>query len=112
VHELSLLKPVVTAVEQACGAEPVQAVRLRVGSLTGAVPEALEGSWPIAVAGTLLEGATLELEWVNAAVWCTLCADCVEIDEYFALACPACGTPTGSIVAGREFEVVWAETKD
>jgi hypothetical protein len=31
------------------------------------------------------------------------------IDEFYALTCPVCGTPTGNLVSGREFEVSYAD---
>jgi len=112
VHELSLLASVVVAVERtAAGADAVgvEAVGLRVGTLCGALPEALVGAWPIATAGSRLDGARLELELVQAAIWCPGCESEQPVDEYYALICPACGTPSGNLVRGREFEVAWAD---
>ena len=112
MHELGLLRSVVVAVELAAtkaGARGVEAVGLRVGSLCGAIPEALEGAWPIAIAGTAVEGARLDLEVVPAAVWCPNCRKEQPIDEFYALTCPVCGTPAGNLVHGREFEVAYAD---
>ena len=112
VHELGLLRSVaeaVVATAAKAGATGVEAVGLRVGTLSGAVTEALEGAWPLATAGTLLEGARLELEVVPAAVWCPACRADRPVDEFFALTCPVCGTPTANLVHGREFEVTWAD---
>jgi hydrogenase nickel incorporation protein HypA/HybF len=82
---------------------------LRVGSLSGAVPDALLGAWPIAIAGTPLSGARLDIEEVEAAVWCAACASERAIDHFYALTCPVCGTATGHLVRGREFQVVYAD---
>ena len=112
MHELGLLRGVVVAVEKAVdttGATGVESVALRVGTLSGADPDALAGAWPLAVAGTALAAARLDLEIVQAAVWCPSCAGEQPIDEFYALTCPACGTPTGDVVAGKEFEVAFAE---
>ena len=112
MHELGLLRGVVIAVEQAvarAGATGVEAVGLRVGTLSGADPEALSGSWPLAVFATSLAGARLELEVVPAAIFCDHCGCEQPIDEFYALTCPACGTPCGNIVHGREFEVAFAD---
>jgi hydrogenase nickel incorporation protein HypA/HybF len=110
VHELGLLRGVVDAVVAVTAEKPVSAVGVKVGSLSGAVPEALEGAWPIAVAGTPLAGAKLELELIPAAIWCPGCQAEQPIDEFYALTCPVCGTPSGQLVRGREFAVAWAET--
>jgi hydrogenase nickel incorporation protein HypA/HybF len=116
VHELSLLVPVVAAVRRAAdaaGAAEVEAVGLRVGTMSGAVPEALAGAWPIAVADVApLRHARLDIEVVPAAIWCPGCRAQVEIDEFYALTCPVCGTPSGDLVHGREFEVTYAEIPD
>jgi hydrogenase nickel incorporation protein HypA/HybF len=69
----------------------------------------LVGSWPIATSGTIAEGARLIVEEVAAAVWCPACDAAQPIDEYFALVCPVCGTPTANLVSGREFEVTFAD---
>jgi hydrogenase nickel incorporation protein HypA/HybF len=112
MHELGLLRGVVAAVERAAdraGAVRVEAVGLRVGTLSGAVPDALLGAWPIAIANSPLRGSRLVIETVQAAVWCSVCDGEQPIDQFFALTCPACGTPTGALVRGREFEVGYAD---
>ena len=112
MHELGMLQPAVAAVEAAAveaRAAMVEAVGLRVGTRSGLVPEALEGAWPIATAGTRLEGARLDLEIVQAAIWCPTCDAEQPIDEFYALLCPVCGAPSGNLVKGREFEVTYAD---
>jgi len=112
VHELGLLRSVVAAVEKVAhdaGATAVEAVGLRVGTLSGAVPVALHGSWPLATAGTVVAGARLDLDMVTAAVWCATCDAEQPVDEFFALECPVCATPTAQLVRGRELTVTYAE---
>jgi hydrogenase nickel incorporation protein HypA/HybF len=111
VHELGLLRTVVVAVEKATADSDaaIEAVGLRVGTISGAVPEALLGSWPIAIAGTRLAGARLEIETVAAQIWCSACEQAQEVDEFFALTCPACGVGCGNLIHGREFEVAFAD---
>ena len=112
VHELALLSSVVKAVENACsaaGSSEVKVVALRVGALSGAMPAALDWAWPLAVAGSVAEGAELRLEEVPAAVWCTACNAEREIDSFYALRCPECGNPTANLVRGREFLVSYLE---
>ncbi|MDR0782796.1 MAG: hydrogenase maturation nickel metallochaperone HypA [Propionibacteriaceae bacterium] len=109
MHELAMLKGVVDAVEKVAsqaGARGVKAVHLRVGTRSGAVPEALEGTWPIVTTATSLAQTKLVIEVVQAAVWCETCGGEQPIDEFFAWTCPVCQTPTANLVAGREFELV------
>ena len=82
---------------------------LRVGALSGAVPEALLGSWPLVVAGTPLAQATLSVEEVGAAVWCAACAAERPLDTFVELACPVCGAPTGHLLRGGEVEIAWVD---
>jgi hydrogenase nickel incorporation protein HypA/HybF len=113
VHELGLLRSVVAAVAKAAAdaqATSVEAVGLRVGSLSGAVPEALEGAWPLAIDGTALHGARLDIETVEAAVYCPTCDANQPIDEFFALLCPVCRSVATAIVPGsKDFTVVYAD---
>ena len=112
MHELGLLQGVVAAVEtqaQSLGATRVSSVTLRVGTRSGAVPEALMGAWGVAIGHTILADAELKLEVVEAAVWCPACQAEQIIDEFYAWTCPVCSTPTAALVRGREFEVTSAE---
>lgn len=115
MHELGLLVEVVRAVAATVEAGPrprrVVAVGMRVGALSGASVEALRGAWPLATAGTCAQGARLEIEELAASVACPKCGE-VEVDEFFALTCPRCSTPTGTFVHGREAEVAWAELEE
>ncbi|WP_202581842.1 hydrogenase maturation nickel metallochaperone HypA/HybF, partial [Bacteroides thetaiotaomicron] len=77
--------------------KPVVAVGLTVGARSGALIDALESSWPLAIAGTVCENARLEIPPVAATVWCPTCGCEQEIDEFFALVCPVCQTPTADL---------------
>ncbi|CAN5478126.1 hydrogenase maturation nickel metallochaperone HypA [soil metagenome] len=115
MHELALLTSVVRAVERAtveAGGPAPSVVALRVGSLSGADPEALGWAWPLALAGSPVAGARLVLEPVPAAVWCPGCDREVEIDEYYALRCPECDRPTADLVRGRELEIAYVEVEE
>ena len=114
MHELGLLTSVVAAVEKAAADAEYQVTRvekvaLNVGTMSGAIPEALYGSWPIARENTICSSAELEVNTIPASVHCPNCSKEVEIDEFFALLCPECGMPTGNLAHGREFEISWVE---
>lgn len=114
MHELALLTSVVRAVERAIGGSDAAAARvvaLRVGALSGADPQALASAWPLAVAGSPLDGTRLLLEEVTAAVWCPGCEREVETDEFFALRCPACDQPTADLTRGRELEIAYVDVE-
>ncbi|EEI25977.1 hydrogenase maturation nickel metallochaperone HypA/HybF [Corynebacterium glucuronolyticum] len=105
MHELSLLAGVVDAAVEAAAGRTVKQVNLDVGTMSGAVPDILENTWPIAIEGTPLAGTKLELTIIPATVFCPGCNGEQEIDEFFALTCPVCGTPTADMRHGREFQL-------
>ncbi|MDX5332738.1 MAG: hydrogenase maturation nickel metallochaperone HypA, partial [Gammaproteobacteria bacterium] len=65
MHELSVCQSVISQVEQIARthqAKAVSLVQLSIGPLSGVEPALLAQAFPIAQAGTLAEGAALELE--------------------------------------------------
>jgi len=90
------------------GAQRVLVIRLRVGALSGVVPEALEFAFQALAPGTSAEGARLAVEPVPARFWCAPCAAEFTADEFFA-ECPACHTPSTQLRAGRELQLASLE---
>lgn len=108
MHELGLLTSVIETISRLAAenhAHDVSEVTLKVGTRSGAIPAALEGAWEFARPGTVCASARLVLHEVPATVWCPTCERDVEIDEFFALLCPECGTPTANLTHGKEFEI-------
>lgn len=98
------------AVEEARarGAQRVAALRLRVGALSGVVPEALEFAFDLVTAGTPAAGARLEVERVAARWRCPRCrAEYESMDVWSA--CPRCENAPGELLQGRELELVSIE---
>ena len=57
MHELSIAAAVVEQVTTRLPGTPVSLVRLRIGTLSGVVPSAVEFCFSLAAAGTTLESA-------------------------------------------------------
>src|SRR5512140_825389 len=111
MHELSIMDSALTlALEQAkeAGATRVHVVRLRIGALSGVVPEALQFAFEALAPGTAAEGGQLAIEPVPARFWCAACAREFQSDDMFA-ECPDCHRPSGELRAGREMEVASLE---
>ena len=111
MHELSIMQSALDlALEQArkAGAKRLLELRLRIGALSGVVPEALEFAFEALTPGTLAEGARLALEKVPARFWCAHCGREFESDDLFA-DCPDCQRPSGELRAGRELELASLE---
>jgi hydrogenase nickel incorporation protein HypA/HybF len=112
MHEVSIMAEAVRmAVEsaQAAGATRITGLRLRVGRLSGAVPEALRFAWDVVRRDTLAAGAGLEIESVPAASWCATCQVEFECADFMA-ECPRCRRPARELRRGRELEIVSVET--
>ena|SRR5215510_11844880 len=76
MHELSIALSIVElAAEEAerRGAARIDAVRLRLGELSGAPPESLLFSYDLACEGAPLEGFSLVIEEVPVMVYCSAC---------------------------------------
>lgn len=112
MHELGLLTGVVEAVEKSCPNRTVTKVAMRVGDRSGVIYDSLIAAWSVASAGTCCDGAEFEAERIPATVFCPSCNCEQEIDEFFALTCPVCGTPTADLRHGREFEITYVEVEE
>lgn len=111
MHELGLLTSVVTKIADIAPNRRVTKVSLRVGDRSGVVYDSLIAAWPVASTGTSCEGAQLDAELIVSTVYCPTCATEHEIDEFYALTCPVCGTPTADLRHGREFEISSVEVE-
>ena len=107
MHEASIMKSALEyAEEQArqAGATRVHRLRLKVGNLSGVVPEALRFAFDALCAGTMTEGAALEIVSVPAVCWCQTCQ--AEFDSPdFAQECPRCHEVSMDLRRGRELEM-------
>jgi hydrogenase nickel incorporation protein HypA/HybF len=115
MHELSVAQQLVELVSETLADQAplrVRSVRLRLGPLSGVVAEALLFAYDAATAGTALQGSTLEIEPVAAAVFCPECRAERELVGVRLLRCPLCHTPTPHVVRGRELEVLSVEVSE
>jgi len=115
MHELSIaLSLVEAACEKAAelGAVRVEALRLRLGPLSGVVRDALLFSFELAAAGTPIEGARLEIEDLPAVVFCPRCDAERRLPSIQHFRCPVCDTLTPEVVQGRELELAALEVSD
>ena len=103
MHEVSiseaLLEQLVTLAGQK-GWPRLRRVWVRLGLLSGVVPEALEFSFTALSTGTPAEGAELLLEIEPGRFFCGVCGefDLGRLD----FTCPHCGGPLQLVGAGRD----------
>jgi len=107
MHEVAIMTEAVRmAVEaaQAAGAKRITALRLRIGALSGVVPDAMQFAWDVVRQGTMLAEARLEIESVVARCWCANCQAEFDAKEFFS-ECPRCHDLSGELRCGRELEI-------
>ena len=114
MHEVSIADSCLKiAVERATevGAQRITSLTLRIGRLSGVVPEALSFAFECLTEGTLAQGATIAIEDVPVVARCAECAlEFEPADMIFA--CPQCGQLTAEIVHGREMHLASMEIED
>jgi hydrogenase nickel incorporation protein HypA/HybF len=104
MHELAIAESVVEAVRARTHERTVSRVRLRVGQLSGVVPDALTFSFDLATAGTSLEGAVLDIVNEAGLARCRTCSAEFTLPDLILL-CP-CGSADVEVVSGRDLQIV------
>lgn len=90
------------------GARRVCVIRLRVGSLSGVLPEALEFAFEALAKSAPLADADLEIEPVAALFRCAPCGQDFAADSLLG-ECPVCGAISQSLIQGRELQLTSME---
>jgi hydrogenase nickel incorporation protein HypA/HybF len=107
MHEMTLTESIVEiAVDAATkqGASRVRRVFVDVGALSHVEPEALLFCFEAVSAGTIAEGAELDIARIPGEGRCTDCGKAIPLSERFAL-CPECGSPRVRMTAGDDLRV-------
>lgn len=116
MHELSICQGIVEVATAALAGLPrprprVTTVSVRIGRLTGVVPDSLRYYFDLLVAGTPLAGAALGIEEVPIRGRCADCDARFTIDQ-LCFTCPACGSGFVELLSGRELQVVALDTAE
>ena len=114
MHEMALSSAIVQTVLRYAEGRKVSVVNTRVGALRQVVPSSLSFYFEIVARDTVVEGAKLELELIDALLRCPYCerewdpAPRPAYDEAPLMPifrCPTCGEAAADTLAGNEFEV-------
>jgi hydrogenase nickel incorporation protein HypA/HybF len=103
MHEMALTQSVVDLVAERTAGRQVVRVQLRVGRLSGVVPDALRFCFDLATHGTPLEGAVLDIEEPRSRIVCHDCGAESEPEDWVRLC--ACGSADIQVVGGEELLV-------
>ena len=114
MHELSIARDILEIVNQYITPEQMNAVRsvkLKIGKLSGVVPESLEFCFSAIVSNTPLARANLEIERIPTRADCRDCGNSFMIDDPVFF-CSRCGGAAIRVVSGTELQVVEIELAD
>ena len=104
MHELGLMQNIVDTVQDYArknNVSKVVKVMLEVGQVSGVVPESLEFCFEVCTKQTVLEGALLEIERIDAVGKCKTCGEGFDLLTH-SFSCPKCGGTDWEMISGRE----------
>jgi len=92
MHEMSLCEGIIEIAEEQASIQSynkVKSIRLEIGWLSCAEPEAMRFAFDAVARGTIADGARLDIDQIPGKGWCTACENEVEIGQRYD-ACPLC----------------------
>lgn len=107
MHEVSIIQNVIKIVTQKAIENKftrVNKVSLKIGELSGVMPESLNFAFKSCIMDTMLEGSTLEIEKVSAVAKCIDCIQEFPINHFNKL-CPICNRFSSTIISGYELYI-------
>ena len=103
MHELSITRNIVAIVSEAAAGRRVTCVRLEIGQLSAVMPDAVRFCFDVCAQGTVLEGATLEIDAIEGRGQCNQCGSEFPLAQ-LAGRC-RCGSLDIRNIAGAELNV-------
>jgi hydrogenase nickel incorporation protein HypA/HybF len=104
MHELSIVANLFEILDEQARenkAKKIITVKLKVGKLSGVVPECLETAFDVYKKETIAEGATLKMEEVPLRVKCRRCGAEIVKDDFIFI-CSSCGSRELETLSGTE----------
>lgn len=104
MHEMSIAQSILEIVleeAKAHGAEQVASVKLRIGQMTGVVPDSLSFCWGLLTEGGPAEESVLEIETVPLKAACRDCGAEFSVEKA-VFKCPECESGEIEITQGRD----------
>jgi hydrogenase nickel incorporation protein HypA/HybF len=114
MHELGIAQNILEIVQQAVPdnlASDVRRIRIRIGPLSGIVPDSLDFCFSVIIKETKMQQAGLAIEHVPLVSCCKDCRHQFQMDDLVFL-CPACQSTNLELISGKELEVVDIELVD
>lgn len=107
MHELAITEGIIRAAipeAERHGAKRILEIHLKIGELSGVLPECIQYYFDIAGRGTIAEGAKLTIEKIPVSIACPDCGFEGPVDR-MKIRCPHCGGINFKITGGREYFV-------
>jgi len=114
MHELSIANSILEAVQAEAGRRlgvRVTKVGVRIGELSGVVPEALSFGFEALVRGTEWQLLQLEIETCPHRQRCPQCGRTFTAVDY-DVTCPGCGESKTTCIGGDELELAYLEVEE
>ena len=114
MHELAIARNILEIVRQSVPEEQapdVKWVRIRVGRLSGVIPDSLDFCFSAILGDTNMRRAGLAIEQVPTVSRCKECGHQFQIDDMIFV-CTTCKSTDLELVSGRELQVVEIELID
>lgn len=100
MHELAIAQGVIETIVDRLGDTRVLAVHLRIGKVSGVVPDAIRFCFDLVAEGTPVEGARLQIEEPDGAARCRTCGAQFVVADLILLC--ACGSADVDLQGGQE----------
>ena len=114
MHELSIaqsLMKLVLAEAEKARARKVLKISLKVGELTGVIPDSLSFCFELLSKSTIAENAKITIEKVPIRGYCSKCkSDFVITNNHYR--CSTCGNTNIDLSSGRELQIDHLEIED
>lgn len=103
MHELAITQSLVDAIVEQLGSRRVTVVNVRIGKVSGVVPDAVRFCFDLVAEGTPVEGARLEIAEPGGRARCRSCTAEFGVDD-LVLLCP-CGSADVELLCGHELTI-------
>ena len=111
MHELALCESIRGIIETEAARQDFTAVRrvkLEIGALSGVEAEAMRFGFDVAMAGSVAEGAALEIVETPGSAWCMICSKPVAVNARYD-PCPDCGSHQLQVTGGTDMKILELE---
>lgn len=103
MHELAITQGIVEMIVERTESARVTAVYLRIGKVSGVVPDAVRFCFDLVAEGTPVEGARLEIDEPPGRARCRACGCAFDVEGIVVLC--ACGSADVEVLGGDELLV-------